>query len=98
MTSLTQKSQDCGYNERIVQHNLHVKPDLPPTACQCIRNFTRFRQYHPLQLNSIRCVVGNKNKYTNLSSLDKDHHHHHQWSPVVIVRDGHIVSAAERIR
>lgn len=34
MTSLTQKSTGCGYNEHIVQDNLHVKPDLPVTACQ----------------------------------------------------------------
>lgn len=33
MTSLTQRSQACGYNERIVQDNLHVKLDLPATAC-----------------------------------------------------------------
>lgn len=34
MTSLTQKSIGCGHNECIVQDNLHVKPDLPATACQ----------------------------------------------------------------
>lgn len=38
MTSLTQKSIGHGYNECIVQDNLHVKPDLPATACQGTHN------------------------------------------------------------
>lgn len=32
MTLVTQKSIGRGYNECIVQDNLHVKPDLPATA------------------------------------------------------------------
>lgn len=34
-TSMTQKSQCCGYNECIVQDNLHIKPDLLAAARQC---------------------------------------------------------------
>lgn len=56
MTSLTQKSQGCSYNERIVQHNLHVKPDLPPTAGQhdhnSYRGSYRVKACHPVKFNS----------------------------------------------
>lgn len=105
MTSLTQKSQACGYNERIVQHNLHVKPDLPPTACRCIHNFyggsCRVNYRHPVKFNSIWCVwAKNKDYVISLWTLDKSdrhrHRHHHQRSPVVIVGNGFILSAAQR--
>lgn len=93
MTSPTQKSQGCGYNERIVQHNLHVKPDLPPTAGQhdhnSYRGSYRVKSCHPVKFNFMQCAVGKISW-----SLEEGGWHHQQWSPVIIWV-GCILSAAQ---
>ncbi|XP_059193850.1 UDP-glucuronosyltransferase 3A1-like [Centropristis striata] len=76
MTSLTQKSS---YNECIVQDNLHVKPDLPVTACQGTHNPTTVQpavMCYVLQSAKILtvCLIGG----SHYLLLDEISHNLHQ--------------------